>query len=458
MPPVISRLSEVRLWRADLKVVGDMAWLSTFLSGTRVPVHRMVFDLINVGITSVLMEPNLRVPGIYYWGRGKHVQPVLAVINGGAYGLLPDGTAIELIACKKHMLPEDKFVENMVDVYHPDKLADNRVLASYLAPLGAANPLVLLETPMRRTMKALSKWWSGTAIVPNPSESVHVWDAVNYGDTIESWYVHATTSFMSYDDGCSHIRAWLARVYLAFATGYLVDFYGVTVSLRKVPKEFRDQHVALVISIVEMVADRFGYTVSVLHQKGPIRNMVTVFFKVVAPPRYVQVGSAVMVDEWDTLYYVKSIKARMASLVHPETKEEALVSLSKLRVCGDRVAVLAAVEVEEVEKVEEVEAVEVEEVEEKSRKRKADTLPNKAKKPKSIDPDVVKKIAAGVKKIVANDMTLYDKAYKEFDDMLRAYINDYFKRDRNRRRRQRQKQRKRLAAPSLLCDPPVATP
>ena len=351
MPPVISRLSDVRLWRADLKVDGDTVEMATFLSGTRVNVHRMVFDLVTVGIAAVLMEPNLRVPGIYYWGRGKHVQPVLAVINEED-GLLPDGTSIELRACKKHMLPEDKFVENMEDVYHPDKLADNRVLAAYLAALGAATPLVLLETPMRRTMKALSKWWSGTAIVPNPSDSVHVWGAVNYGDTIESWYVHATTSFMSYDDGCSHIRAWLARVYLAFATGYLVDFYGVTVSLRKVPKEFRDRHVALVISIVEMVADRFGYTVSVLHQKGPIRNMVTVFFKVVAPPRLVQVGSAVMVDEWDTLYYVQSIDDTMASLVHPETEEEALVSLSKLRVCGDRVAVLAVEEVKAVEEVE----------------------------------------------------------------------------------------------------------
>lgn len=350
MPPVISRLSDVRLWRADLKVDGDTVEMATFLSGTRVNAHRMVFDLVTVGIAAVLMEPNLRVPGIYYWGRGKHVQPVLAVINGGADGLLPDGTSIELSACKKHMLPEDKFVENMEDLYHPDKLADNRVLAAYLAAVGSGTPLVLLETPMRRTMKALSKWWSGTAIVPNPCDSVHVWGAVNYADTIESWYVHATTSFMSYDDGCSHIRAWLARVYLAFATGYLVDFYGVTVCLRKVPKEFRDRHVALVISIVEMVADRFGYTVSVLHQKGPTRNMVTVFFKVVAPPRYVQVGSAVMVDEWDTLYYVQSIDGSMASLVQPETEEEALVSLSKLRVCGDRVAALADEEVKAVKK------------------------------------------------------------------------------------------------------------
>jgi len=296
------------------------------------------------------MEPNLHVPGIWYWNTCKHVHPVLAVINDGADGLLSDGTSIELSACKKHMLYEDKFVENMADVYHDDKRNDNRVLAAELAGLGSANPLVLLETPMRRTMKALSKWWSGTAIVPNPCDSVYVAGAVNYGETIESWYVHATTTFMSYDDGCSHIRAWLARVYLAFATGYLVDFYGVTVCLRKVPKEFRDQHMTLVISIVEMVAARFGYTVSVLHLKGPTRNMITVFFKVVAPPRLVQVGSAVMVDEWDTLYYVQSIDDTMASLVHPETEEEALVSLSKLRVCGDRVAVLAVEEVKAVKK------------------------------------------------------------------------------------------------------------
>lgn len=336
MPPVIKHLSEVSFFSPDLKKRDDLVELSTFLSGTRVTVHRTVFDLVNIGIVAVLMEPNLRVPGIWYWDR----LPVLAVINGGD-GLLPDGTSIELSACKKHMLPEDKFVENMADVYHADKRHDNRVLAAYLASLGAANPLVLLETPMRRTMKALSKWWSGTAIVPNPSDSVHVWGAVNYGDTIESWYVHATTTFMSYDDGCSHIRAWLARVYLAFATGYLVDFYGVTVCLRKVPKEFRDQHMALVVSIVEMVAARFGHTVSVLHQKGPIRNMITVFFKVVAPPRRVQVGSAVMVDAWDQWGRVESIDGSMATVVD-DTGEEACVSLSKLRVCGDRVAVLEA--------------------------------------------------------------------------------------------------------------------
>jgi hypothetical protein len=338
MPPVIKHLSEVSFFSPDLKKRDDLVELSTFLSGTRVTVHRTVFDLVNVGIVAVLMEPNLRVPGIWYWDR----LPVLAVINGGADGLLPDGTSIELSACKKHMLPEDKFVENMADVYHDDKRRDNQVLAAYLAALGAANPLVLLETPMRRTMKALSKWWSGTAIVPNPSESVHVGGAVNYGDTIESWYVHASAAFMSYDDGCSHIRAWLTRVYLAFATGYLVDFYGVTVCLRKVPKEFRDQHTALVVSIVEMVAERFGYTVSVLHQKGPTRNMVTVFFKVVAPPRYVQVGSAVMVDAWDQWGRVESIDGAMATVVD-DAGEESCVSLSKLRVCGDRVAVLEAV-------------------------------------------------------------------------------------------------------------------
>jgi hypothetical protein len=459
MPPVISRLSEVVFHDLALKVSGDDVGLSTFLTGTRVSVHRMVFDLVNPSIVSVLMEPKLRVPGIWYWGR----VPVLAVINHGD-GLLPDGTAIELSACKQHMLPEDKFVENMSDVYHPDKRRDNLVLGLLLSELGV-DRLVVLETQLGRTVKALRKWCSSvpTLIVPNPNKSVHVAGAYNYADTIESWYVHATAAFSTYDDGCSHIRAWLVRVYLAFATGLLVDFYGVTVSLRKVPKEYRDEHAALVISIVEMVAARFRYSVSVLHQKGPIRNMVTVYFKVVAPPRVVRVGDAVIVDAWDQLYYVKAIDDRMLTLVHPETAEEAFVSCSKIRISGDRVAVLEAEVQEEVDA--EVDAEVEAEVDVK--KRKVEAVEETVKKQRTTS--IKKKYSNGhpgctyesdytsnvcrhrkrhesPKSMSASMKARIMKILKETNDMIMILL----KRDRNRRRKQRQKQRRKELAALLL--------